>query len=98
MGMQIKQLGITQWHFSCQWLEIFRPQRYAWINFSIIQFDVEYDKFGPDLEIRLGLLGLYMCFSVALPWTTAESISIREKCDEAQKIFDLADDTEKPGA
>lgn len=57
--------GLSFW---CDWLQILPIRKWNWVNFSFIHFIIEWDKFGNEFVLELGLMGLNMRWQRNLDW------------------------------
>jgi len=88
--MEWKTGNISFW---CNWLELLKPNGFNWVTFTVITFEFEYDKHGPQFELTLGLLGFCGRIALYAPWTTEQSEELQRrfesikvlKCDKCKE-------------
>lgn len=69
-------------YVDCQWLSVFLPAHYNWINFTFVELGIEYDKAGPQWDLEASLLGFTMRLSLGMPWETEMSATLKHRMDE----------------
>ena len=63
---------------------IFTPKHYNWVSFTFIHFYMEYDAYGPEFDVELGLLGLNLRMQIGLPWKTKQSKRLEKLVKEVK--------------
>lgn len=58
--------------------------KYNWYDFTFINLGCEYDPYGPQFEIHVGLVGFEVSLYFHLPWATEQATKLRETVQEAK--------------
>lgn len=70
----IREVGSFNWFVECQWWPVLTLGKgFNWINFDFVKLSAEYDKFGPQVEIEVALLGFRFGCTIPTGMKTEQS-------------------------
>ena len=81
-----EKTGLTFW---CNWLQIFPIRKWNWIDFNFICFRIDWDKYGNDFCLELGLMGFNMRWQLNLDWFnggTEETEILKQRIEEMNHV------------
>lgn len=74
--------GLSLWN---DFVNVFKFKEYNWVNFRLIGFDIEWDKFDNSFNLEIGLLGFNLRWQHGLPGTTKQKEEMLKRLADFEK-------------